>query len=70
MSDEHLPVNIGNPQEITILEFAERIRNILKMRRPSFLSRCRRTIPNAGARTLPRRSAFLSGSPRWDWKKD
>jgi dTDP-glucose 4,6-dehydratase len=26
MSDEHLPTNIGNPQEITILEFAERIR--------------------------------------------
>ena len=26
MSDEHLPVNLGNPQEITILEFAERIR--------------------------------------------
>jgi dTDP-glucose 4,6-dehydratase len=25
-TDEHLPVNIGNPQEITILEFAERIR--------------------------------------------
>jgi dTDP-glucose 4,6-dehydratase len=25
-SDEHLPVNIGNPQEITILEFAEHIR--------------------------------------------
>ncbi|HEX4543101.1 MAG TPA: UDP-glucuronic acid decarboxylase family protein [Candidatus Acidoferrum sp.] len=26
MSKEHLPTNIGNPQEITILEFAERIR--------------------------------------------
>ena len=26
LSDEHMPVNIGNPQEITILEFAERIR--------------------------------------------
>ncbi len=26
LSDEHFPVNIGNPQEITILEFAERIR--------------------------------------------
>jgi len=26
MSQEHLPINIGNPQEITILEFAERIR--------------------------------------------
>ena len=25
-SEEHLPVNIGNPQELTILEFAERIR--------------------------------------------
>lgn len=25
-SDEHLPVNIGNPHEITILKFAERIR--------------------------------------------
>ena len=28
-SDEHEPVNIGNPQEITILEFAERIRKLL-----------------------------------------
>src|SRR5271155_4797877 len=26
-SDEHLPVNIGNPHEITIREFAERIRS-------------------------------------------
>jgi dTDP-glucose 4,6-dehydratase len=28
-SDEHEPVNIGNPQEITILEFAERVRELL-----------------------------------------
>jgi dTDP-glucose 4,6-dehydratase len=26
LSDEHLPVNIGNPLEMTILEFAERVR--------------------------------------------
>ena len=26
MSSEHLPTNVGNPQEMTILEFAERIR--------------------------------------------
>jgi dTDP-glucose 4,6-dehydratase len=26
LSDEHLPVNIGNPEEITILQFAERVR--------------------------------------------
>jgi dTDP-glucose 4,6-dehydratase len=28
-SDEHEPVNIGNPQEITILEFAERVRGLV-----------------------------------------
>ena len=28
-SDEHLPVNMGNPDEITILEFAERINAIV-----------------------------------------
>lgn len=26
MSEEHLPVNIGNPEEITLLEFAQRVR--------------------------------------------
>jgi dTDP-glucose 4,6-dehydratase len=29
-SEEHAPVNIGNPHEITILEFAERIRTLLR----------------------------------------
>jgi dTDP-glucose 4,6-dehydratase len=29
LSDEHEPTNIGNPQEITILEFAERIRALM-----------------------------------------
>jgi dTDP-glucose 4,6-dehydratase len=28
-SDEHEPVNIGNPQEIIILEFAERVRSLV-----------------------------------------
>jgi dTDP-glucose 4,6-dehydratase len=28
-SDEHEPVNIGNPQELTILEFAERVRSLV-----------------------------------------
>jgi dTDP-glucose 4,6-dehydratase len=28
-SDEHMPTNIGNPQEITILEFAERVRKLV-----------------------------------------
>ena len=30
LSDEHLPTNIGNPQEITILEFAERVRRLFE----------------------------------------
>ncbi|MGH9679133.1 MAG: UDP-glucuronic acid decarboxylase family protein, partial [Candidatus Acidiferrales bacterium] len=34
MSDEHLPTNIGNPHEITILEFAERIRELLGAKAP------------------------------------
>ena len=33
-SDEHDPTNIGNPQEITILEFAERIRVLLDAKNP------------------------------------
>jgi dTDP-glucose 4,6-dehydratase len=28
MSDEHLPVNIGNPHEMTLLQLAERIRDL------------------------------------------
>jgi dTDP-glucose 4,6-dehydratase len=34
MSDEHEPTNIGNPHEITILEFAERIRALLGVSTP------------------------------------
>ncbi len=30
LSDEHLPVNIGNPVELTILEFAQKINAIVK----------------------------------------
>ncbi len=40
MSDEHEPTNIGNPQEITILEFAERIRTLARRDR----SHCLRTL--------------------------
>ncbi len=33
-SDEHDPVNIGNPHEITILEFAERVRSLVGSKKP------------------------------------
>src|SRR5581483_3990477 len=29
LSDERFPVNLGNPQELTILEFAERIQRLM-----------------------------------------
>lgn len=34
LSDEHLPVNIGNPLEITILQFAERVRGYFPQAQP------------------------------------
>jgi dTDP-glucose 4,6-dehydratase len=34
LSDEHEPTNIGNPQEITILEFAERVRALMGVTAP------------------------------------
>jgi Nucleoside-diphosphate-sugar epimerases len=34
LSDEHLPVNIGNPAEISILEFAETINRIVGNKTP------------------------------------
>jgi dTDP-glucose 4,6-dehydratase len=33
-SDEHDPMNIGNPHEITILEFAERVRALVGSKEP------------------------------------
>ena len=33
-SDEHDPVNIGNPHEITIMEFAERVRALVGSKEP------------------------------------
>jgi dTDP-glucose 4,6-dehydratase len=33
-SDERLPVNLGNPQEMTILEFAERIKRLTRTNAP------------------------------------
>ena len=34
LSEERYPVNLGNPREMTILEFAERIRSITGTRAP------------------------------------
>jgi dTDP-glucose 4,6-dehydratase len=36
-SNEHEPVNIGNPRELTILEFAERVRSLVGTKVPIVL---------------------------------
>jgi len=61
-SDEHEPTNIGNPQEMTILEFAERIHTLLVRQSPSFSSPCLRTIPSSAARTFRKRAAYWAGN--------
>lgn len=53
LTDEHLPTNIGNPQEITLLQFAERVREHFENVRPNISSYCRRTTRSSAARTSP-----------------
>src|SRR6266550_1104347 len=53
MSSSGQPVNIGNPNEMTMLQFAEQIIKATKSRSKSSSSRCRRTIPNSASPTSP-----------------
>ena len=68
LSDERYPVNLGNPQELTILEFAERIRRLTGTTASLNLSRSRRTIPSGGSRISARPKTYWGGSPRSAWK--
>ena len=53
LSDERYPVNLGNPREMTILEFAEHIRALTGSRSPIVLrAACRRTIRRSGGRDI------------------
>jgi dTDP-glucose 4,6-dehydratase len=54
MSDYNLPVNIGNPTEMTMVQFAEQIIKATGPRAKSFSNRCRRTIPSSANPTSPR----------------
>ena len=70
LSDERYPVNLGNPSEMTILEFAERIRQPHRAAaRKSSSSRCRKTTPSSAGPTSPRRAACSAGSRACRWKR-
>ena len=62
--DYHGPVNLGNPDEYTVRQFAEVIRELVPGAGPLEFGRFRRTIPDSASPTSrwPRR--FSAGSPR------
>jgi dTDP-glucose 4,6-dehydratase len=63
-SDEHEPVNIGNPQEITILEFAERIRKLLGSEVPIIFKPLPQDDPKQRCPDIGKAKRLLGWQPR------
>jgi dTDP-glucose 4,6-dehydratase len=63
-SDEHEPVNIGNPEEITILEFAERIRALLKSDVPIIFQPLPQDDPKQRCPDISKAKRLLGWQPR------
>ena len=66
-SDEHEPVNIGNPHEITILEFAERIRVLLGSKTPIVFNPLPQDDPKQRCPDIGKARRLLGG---WEPKVD
>ena len=64
MSDYSMPMNIGNPDEVTMLDLAREIIELTKARAALFLKTCRRTIERYVSRILRKRKIFCTGSRR------
>ena len=62
MSDEHMPVNIGNPNEMTLLELAERVISLTVPTLGSCSRAFRSTIPRSASPISQRRSGCWIGS--------
>lgn len=63
-SDEHEPVNIGNPQEITILEFAERIRALLESAVPIIFKPLPQDDPKQRCPDISKAKRLLGWQPK------
>lgn len=63
-SDEHLPTNIGNAAEFSILECAKLVLKLTGSKSKLFISRCPKTIPNSAGPTSPRQESCWVGSRR------
>jgi dTDP-glucose 4,6-dehydratase len=63
-SDEHEPVNIGNPQEITILEFAERVRALLGLEVPIIFEPLPQDDPKQRCPDISKAKRLLGWEPK------
>ena len=64
-SDEHTPVNVGNPTEFTMLECAREVLAVTGSSSPGWSSsRCHRMIPRGAARTLHGLRTLLGWEPK------
>jgi dTDP-glucose 4,6-dehydratase len=66
MSEEHEPTNIGNPQEITILEFAERIRTLLHVKTPIVFEPLPQDDPKQRCPDISKARRLLGWEPKID----
>ena len=64
LSDEHLPTNIGNPQEITILEFAERVRGLFENAPPIVLEPLPQDDPKQRCPDIRKAKRILKWEPK------
>ena len=65
-SDEHEPTNIGNPHEITILEFAERIRTLLGVTTPIVFEPLPQDDPKQRCPDISKARRLLGWEPKVD----
>jgi dTDP-glucose 4,6-dehydratase len=65
-SSEHLPVNIGNPHEITILEFAERVRALVGAKVPIIFRPLPQDDPKQRCPDITKARRILNWEPKID----
>ena len=63
-SDEHEPTNIGNPQEITILEFAERVRKLVGATTPIVFQALPQDDPKQRCPDISKAKRLLGWEPK------
>ena len=63
-SDEHLPVNIGNPHEITLLEFANKIKKLTSTSIPIVLEPLPENDPKHRRPDITKAKKLLGWEPK------